>query len=118
MKCLQCLKDFSKQTLNKHRGKYCKGCYFKVLENENKDIQEKYSLNLKILHKHNIFIEGGKVPFSGNIHLYNAIGKIVYEGVYKLGKKCGKGILYRENGSILYEGTWNNDVLVTFEDFL
>ena len=45
MKCLQCLKDFSKQTLNKHRGKYCKGCYFNVLKDENKDIQEKYSLN-------------------------------------------------------------------------
>ena len=35
MECFTCKKHFSKKTLEKNRGVYCKTCFFYILKNEN-----------------------------------------------------------------------------------
>jgi len=47
MNCSLCEKFYSFKTLNKHRGIFCKGCYFKILIDENKIHQD----NIGILKK-------------------------------------------------------------------
>ena len=48
MQCMTCKKEYTKQTLDKHRGLYCKGCYLDVIIQENKKLHnDHFTLNTK-----------------------------------------------------------------------
>ena len=68
--------------------------------------------NIVILRNDNIFFEG-ILKFNqldGNCKEYYFNNKIIFfEGNYKYGVKCGKGIMYHKNRNKEYEGNFKNN---------
>ena len=124
LKCISCHKEYTKKTLKKYRGLYCKICFYDILIKENNDyknINEKKSKvlsdekNIKykqILHKNGIFLDCDNYNnYEGLIKIYHENGNICYNGEWKkdIGAN-GKGKLYYiDDGSLYYDGEWINN---------
>ena len=121
-KCITCSKQYTKKTLEKYRGLYCKPCFYEILIKENIDLKKALSDQLvdtngkytKILYENSIYIRGhlnngiNLTTHEGLIKIYRKGGILLYNGGWKNRKQHGEGKQYREDGSIEYDGEWKN----------
>ena len=52
-------------------------------------------------------MKAGKMNGYG-VEYYSNSDQIKYEGHFRKGKYDGKGVMYDENGKIIYDGKWKN----------
>ena len=109
IECKSCHKSYTRKTLEKYRGLYCKSCFYDILIKENCDYKKKLFIYEKMLIKNNIFFHDENFIGSGFYKFYNEDGIIIYDGEWEegIGKK-GKGKYYC-NGILKYDGEWINN---------
>ena len=107
MQCTICHKQYTKKTLDKYRGLYCKTCFFDILIKENNILQhDNFNLNIKIsaVINENTSLQKKIKYLNKTIIIYYDNNNIKYEGQMKDGYYNGYGKYYNENGNIKYEG--------------
>ena len=113
MQCTICHKQYTKKTLDKYRGLYCKPCFFDILIKENHILQcDNSNLNTKIssITNENISLQKEVKDLSKNtIIIYYDDNIIKYKGQMKGDYYHGYGIYYDKKGNMVYKGLWNNN---------
>ena len=113
MQCTTCHKQYTKKTLDKYRGLYCKPCFFDILEYENLKLSKKISA---IVNENTSLQNKIKDLNKYKNIIYNDNNIIKYEGQMK-GDYHGYGIYYDKKGIIKYKLNWLNNLLGVFSPY-